>query len=267
MRPGDSSRKKDDNRKFIDRHTQKGGATGIPRTGIDRSGYGTGDQAVDAAGRGMSDWQVAHSEQVLVYHEAEQPQETPAPDWMSQLKQNSMQFLADQRGVQLQEVYKESVYKTGIAILVDKIYGLLQRYTFEFNQVAGGTDLHVSGTISGDVTEVTRYNRMREVEETTTYFRCRFSTKYFALTVRGSEDTVEAYILPVNKVMALSQTENQYPSLCCIQVKISEHGMMWRMRDGEPAVDTLDQLCMWLFTKLVEETKHCVDKGIKPPGM
>lgn len=265
--PGDSRGKKDDNpgnnRKFLDRHTAKPGA-GLPRTGIDRSAYGTGDQAVDASNRSMSDWQVAHSEQVLVYHENEQ--QAASPDWMSQLKQNSMQFLADQRGVQLQDVYKESVYKTGIAILVDKIYGLLQRYTFEFNQVAGGTDLHVSGTISGDVTEVTRYNRMREAQETATYFRCRFSTKFFALTVRGSEDTVEAYILPVNKVMALSQTENQYPPLCVIQVKISEQGMMWRMRDSEPAVDTLDQLCMWLFTKLVEETKVCVDKGMKPPG-
>lgn len=260
--PGDSSRKKDDNRKFIDRHVAK--QQGLPRTGVDRSGFGTGDQSVDAQNRTMSDWQVAHSEQVLVYHEQE-TQQSPSPDWMSQLKQNSMQFLADQRGVQLQDVYKESVYKTGIAILVDKIYGLLQRYTFEFNQVAGGTDLHVSGTISGDVTEVTRYNRMREVQETTTYFRCRFSTKFFALTVRGSDDTVEAYILPVNKVMALSQTENQYPPLCQIQVKISEQGMMWRMRDGEPPVDTLDQLCMWLFTKLVEETKHVVDKQMKPP--
>ncbi|MBX9667936.1 MAG: hypothetical protein K2X93_09975 [Candidatus Obscuribacterales bacterium] len=262
--PGDNNPKKDGNRKFIDRHPAKQQSSGLPRTGIDRSGYGTGDAAVDA--RGMTEWQIAHSEQVLVYHEQENGQQQAGPDWMSQLKQNSMQFLADQRGVQLQEVYKESVYKTGIAILIDKIYGLLQRYTFEFNQVAGGTDLHVSGTISGDVTEVTRYNRMREVQETATYFRCRFSTKFFALTVRGSDDTVEAYILPVNKVMALSQTENQYPALCTIQVKISEHGMMWRMRDGEPAVDTLDQLCMWLFTKLVEETKVCVDKQLKPPG-
>lgn len=270
--PGDSSNKKDDkNRKFLDRHTAKpqpAGGVGQPgpQRAVDRSAYGTGDKSVDAMG--IDNWQMAHSEQVLVYHEQEAPAPEPEPqgggpggtDWMSKLKQNSMQFLADQRGVQMQEIYKESVYRTGIAILIDKIYGLLQRYTFEFNQVAGGTDLHVSGTISGDVTEVTRYNRMREVQETATYFRCRFSTRHFALTVRGHDDTVEAYILPVNQVMALSQSENQYPAICTIQVKISEQGMMWRMREGEPAVDTLDQLCMWLFTKLVEETKVIVDK-------
>jgi hypothetical protein len=66
--------------------------------------------------------------------------------------------------------------------------------------------------------------------------------------------------------MALSQSENQYPPLCVIQVKITDQGMMWRMKDGEPAVDTLDQLCMWLFTKLIEETKVCVDRQLKHGG-
>jgi len=262
MRPGDSSKKDDNrsNRKFLDRQASNHPQAGMQRA-VDRSGFGTGDKSVDAMS--SASWTAANSEQILIQREPEQPEGPKNTDWMSQLKENSMQFLADQRGVQMQEIYKEGVYRTGIAILVDKIYGLLQRYTFEFNQVAGGTDLHVSGTISGDVTEVTRVNRMREVEETATYFRCRFSTRHYSLTVRGHEDTVEAYILPVNKVMALSQSENQYPPICVVQVRISEHGMMWRMRDGEPAVDTLDQLCMWLFTKLVEETKVVVDRLAK----
>lgn len=264
-RPGDSSPRKDDKgpntRKFIDRNPTK--QEGLPRH-ADRSIYGDtghGVPGADGIPSATTDWQVHHSEQILTLHEnqadAGQGQGT---DWMSQLKQNSMQFLADQQGLNLQEMYRESVYKTGIAILIDKIYGLLQRYTFEFNQVVGGTDLHVAGTISGDVTEVTRYNRMREAQETATYFRCRFSTRHFALTVRGHDDTVECYLLPVNMVMALSQSENQYPPLCTIQVRISDQGMMWRMKDSEPPVDTLDQLCMWLFQKLIEETKLCLDR-------
>lgn len=259
MRPGQGSNKKEGNqpnRKFVDRHTAQ--PQGLQRA-VDRSTYGSGGGTVDEMS--SADWSKPHSEQVLVYHQDGAPAGPGGnTDWMSQLKQNSVQFLADQRGVQMNEIYKESVYRTGIAILVDKIYGLLQRYTFEFNQVAAGTDLHVAGTISGDVTEVTRMNRMREVEETATYFRCRFSTRHFALTVRGHEDTVEAYILPVNQVMAMSLAENQYTPVCVIQVKISEQGMMWRMRDGEPPIDTLDQLCMWLFTKLIEETKYVVDR-------
>jgi hypothetical protein len=32
--------------------------------------------------------------------------------------------------------------------------------------------------------------------------------------------------------------------------------MMWRMQDSNPPVETLDQLCMWLFSAMVQETKN-----------
>ncbi len=193
------------------------------------------------------------AKQILVYHES-QPADT-GNDWMYRLKEESMKFLADQRGVQLQDVYHESIYRKGIETLVDKIFGLLQRYMFEFNQIAAGTDLQVTGTISGDVTEVTRYNQLREAEESKTYFRARLTTRYFSLTVRGADASVQFYLVPTNMVMALSQIEKQYKPIASMNVKITEQGMMWRMKDGVPPVDSLDELCMWLFSSLVQETK------------
>lgn len=245
-----------DVRKFLDGNPGKPAQQPqLPNRAVDRSMFANG-----SAGPGQApDWSVAVSEQILVYHESE-PVE-PGNDWMSQLKQDSLQFLADQRGVHLQEVYRESVYKSGIAILVDKIYGLLQRYMFEFNQVANGTELHVSGSISGDVTEVTKYNRFREAEETKTYFRARFSTRLCSLVVRGCDDKVECFLVPTSKVMALSRTENDYQPIASIQVKITEQGMMWRMQDSNPPIETLDQLCMWLFHAMIQETKNYARMG------
>jgi|JI61114DRNA_FD_contig_111_478362_length_1651_multi_4_in_0_out_0_1 hypothetical protein len=241
-------------RKFLDGNPGNPAQQAQPAPGraVDRSMFANG--AIAPQPGAQADWSVAVSEQILVYHESEPVAQ--GHDWMSQLKQDSLQFLADQRGCHLQEVYRESIYKSGIAILVDKIYGLLQRYMYEFNQVANGTELHVTGSISGDVTEVTRYNRFREAEETKTYFRCRFSTKLCSLVVRGCDDIVEAFIVPTSKVMALSRTENDYSPLATIQVRITEQGMMWRMQDSNPPVETLDQLCMWLFSAMVQETKN-----------
>jgi hypothetical protein len=196
----------------------------------------------------------ALAQQILVYHESEPA--AAGNDWMYKLKEESMQFLADQKGVELQKGQREQVYKKGIETLIDKIFALLQRFTFEFNQIAAGTDLHVSGTISGDVTEVTQYNKMREAIESETYFRARVSTRLFSLVLRGRNESVEFYLLPVNKVMALSKSEKQYRPLARIQVRISEEGMMWRMENGVPAVDSMDELCMWLFSNLINETKH-----------
>jgi len=196
----------------------------------------------------------ALAQQILVYHESEPAQ--AGNDWMYKLKEESMQFLADQKGVELQKGQREQIYKKGIETLIDKIFGLLQRFTFEFNQIAAGTDLHVSGTISGDVTEVTQYNKLREAVQSETYFRARVSTRLFSLVLRGRHESVEFYLLPVNKVMALSKSEKQYRALARIQVRITEEGMMWRMEDGVPAVDSMDELCMWLFSNLINETKH-----------
>jgi hypothetical protein len=251
--PNQQQGQKKDSRKFLDSNPSQpsGPQTAAPGRQVDRSMFSNG--AIGGATPG-ADWSMANSEQILVYHESEPV--ANGTDWMSQLKQESLQFLADQRGVHLQEVYRESIYKSGIAILVDKIYGLLQRYMFEFNQVANGTELHVTGSISGDVTEVTRYNRFREAEETKTYFRARFSTKLCSLVVRGCDDKVECFLVPTSKVMALSRTENDYKAIAVLQVKITENGMMWRMQDSNPPVETLDQLCMWLFSAMVQETKN-----------
>jgi len=247
---------KKDPRQFLDNHPARQGNLNVNRS-VDRSifdvGGGTADLVQDL------DKEVALAQQILVYHES-QPTEV-TNDWMYKLKEETMQYLAEQRGVQLQQIYRESIYKKGIETLIDKIYGLLQRFTWEFNQIASGTDLHVTGTISGDVTEVTRYNKMREAEEVKTYFRARLSTSHASLTVRGRDASVEFYIVPTNRVMALSQSENQYKPIATIQVKITEQGMMWRMKDGVPQADSMDDLCMWLFGRLIEETKYISAKA------
>lgn len=210
------------------------------------------DQMQVVAGQGQPDWARALSEQILVYHESEPLQSN---GWMSQLKEDSAHFLAEQRGVHLQQIYRETLYKKGIEMLVDKIFALLQRYTYEFNQVASGTDLHVSGTISGETTEVLRYNKFREAEETKSFFRARFSTRLMSLAIRGREDHVDFYLVPANRSMALSKCENEYKPVSRLQVRITDQGMMWRMSDGVPAVESLEQLCMWLFSGLITETK------------
>lgn len=243
----DSNKPRDpkDTRKFLDNHPARQGA--MPRS-VDRGSFENNAPDVSPDER-----EAALSRQILVYHESQNAE--TGNDWMYKLKEESMQFLAEKRGINLQQIYRESIYKKGIETLIDKIYGLLQRYQFEFNQVAGGTELHVSGTISGDVTEVVRFNKMREAEETKTYFRARLSTRTHSLVLRGKDDSIEFYLIPVNKVMALSKSEVDYKPLARIQVKISELGMMWRMAESTPAVDSLDELCMWLFSNLIQATK------------
>jgi hypothetical protein len=232
-----------------------------PRKFLDNSPRRTNPKGVGLNTK--QEWPEALSQQIVVYHESQSTES--GSDWMSKLKEDSAQFLAEQRGVHLKQIYKESLHKQGIESLMDKIYGLMQRYCFEFNQVASGTDLHVASTICGDVTEVLRYNRFREIEETLTYFRARLSTKYLSLVLRGKDD-IQFYVIPTNQIMALSKYENEYRPIATIQVKFTDQGMMWRMKDSVPPVDSLEELSMWLFTNLVQESKRAAKDESQAAG-
>jgi hypothetical protein len=143
---------------------------------------------------------------------------------------------------------------------VDKIFSHLQHFMFEFNKVASGTDLQVSGTISGAVTEVIRLNKFKEAEETRSYFRARLSTRTYSLTIRGKEQAIDFFLLPVNRAMALSREEDEYTPLATLDIKISGNGMMWRLADGYPTVDSLESLSMWLFSQLIEQSKKAEEE-------
>lgn len=202
--------------------------------------------------RTRDDWQAALVEQILGRSQCEPGQAGTA--WMSQLKQNSAQFLHDQRSHQPGS--RDALYKRTVELLIDKMFGLLQQFMYEFNKVALGTDLYVAGTISGDVTEVTRFNKFREAEEKKTFFRARLSTRLYSLVFRGKDQSIDIYLLPVNQTMALSNMENEYRPLTTIEVKITEEGTMWRLSEGSPSIDSLESLCMWLFGELIENTKR-----------
>ncbi len=196
---------------------------------------------------------VGLSEEILNRHQSDSI--TSGADWMSQLKEQSAQFLSDQRGTESEQNQRDLLYKRGVEVLIDKIFSIMQHFMFEFNKVASGTDLQISGTISGVVKEVIRYNKYKEAEETRNYFRARLSTRTYSLIIRGKVQQIDFFLLPVNRAMALSKEEDEFTPLATLNIKISEKGMMWRMSDGFPPVDSLESLSMWLFGKLIEQSK------------
>jgi hypothetical protein len=244
------------------RGDNRGDTTSDPRRFLTNhpARQGTRPDVATASLGNPSGWQVALSEQILVNHEADTA--NTGDEWMAQLKADSMQFL-EEKQVPKETRSQESIYKKGIEILIDKIFSLLQRYMYEFNKVAAGTDLHVSGTISGDITEVVRFNQFREAEETQTYFRARFSTKHYSLVLRGKNDTIDFFLIPVARSMALSRGEKEYSPLATLQMRITEDGMMWRMVNSTPPVDDLEPLARWLFQQLVQETKAATEVSEK----
>lgn len=175
--------------------------------------------------------------------------------WMQQLAKESMQFLAQRRGIKLQVVRKETLYNQAIWELINRVFDHLQTYSFEFNHVMGWNELRTTSTRPALITEVLRYNKFREPLETSTCFRARLSTRFMSLVIRGQKDCIEFMFLPVEKVIGLSKAESCYEPVCKLDGKLSDGQVTWYMNNQELSIEQLEVTSIELFTELIARTK------------
>ncbi len=201
-------------------------------------------------------WRAALSGQILA--QSGSSSSSMGDTWLNGLKHDSQQFLEHQSGGRLDKIRQEQLVKQAVEVTVDRLFSCLQGYAYEFNKVSVGTDLHVSGTMSGDVKEVLNFNKFREAEKTQTFFRARVSTRLYSLVIRGSEKLIDCFIMPVNHAMALSKLEGEYNPLATIEIKVNEDDIVWRSVSDDCSFDSLEDLCAWLFKELVEQTRRAI---------
>jgi hypothetical protein len=222
----------------------------------------SGQQVKKSRKRVASDvdtWRAALSGQILAQSGANEA--SMRNTWLHCLKYESLQFLENHTGGRLEQLRQEQLNKQALEVMVDRLFACLQGFAYEFNKVAVGTDLHVSGTMSGDVKEVLNYNKYREAEKTQTYFRARLSTRFYTLIIRGGENLIDCFVMPVNHAMALSKVEKEYNPLATIEIKVNDEGIVWRSLVDESSFNSLEDLCAWLFQRLIDQTRKAIAVG------
>ncbi|MBX9772059.1 MAG: hypothetical protein K2X29_11850 [Candidatus Obscuribacterales bacterium] len=200
------------------------------------------------------DYRSALREEILAKHTSNQ--DLPCSDWMRSLAQTSMSVLAASKGTRLKTVEQQAKFDNSTADLIGKIFSILRTYSYEYNQSIGWTELHISSSIPGFVTEVLRYNLLREASETLTYFRARLSTSSFSLVIRGRNHRIEVFLIPVSKSIGLTQSEKDYKPIVSFSSRVEDSAIQWSM-DGQPLVEGhMELIAMELFTMLVSASNE-----------
>jgi len=195
------------------------------------------------------DYRSALREEILAKHTANP--EVARSDWMRHLAQTSMSALATSRGTQVKAVEKQAILDQSTADLVSKIFSALRTYAFEYNQSIGWSELHITCSIPGFVTEVLRYNILREASETITHFRARLSSSTYSLVLRGRDQKIEVFLIPVSKSIGLTQTEKDFKPIVTFTSNVQANKVDWYM-DKQPLVDGhMELIAMELFSMLV----------------
>ena len=119
--------------------------------------------------------------------------------------------------------------------------------------------MHVACTNPQSVTEVIKFNYLRQAEETVTYSRARLSTPSFSLVLRGDTKGIHFYIMPVGRAIGLSQQECHFLPIARLTTIVENDTVGWMGESGRALTPTqVESLCMNLFERLIQETKQQV---------
>jgi hypothetical protein len=77
-----------------------------------------------------------------------------------------------------------------------------------------------------------------------------------SLVLRGSDDRVEFYVLPVDQVMRMSAVEDQYGALMVYNAKVFNGKVEWEV-EGKPLTDErFERYCLLMFEYFVKESQE-----------
>lgn len=193
-------------------------------------------------------------DQILVLHKT--PINAERSKFLNRIAHESVNFLAEQRAAREQADRAELLCRSSMAALMDHLFEILKAYAYELNNAVGFSPLHMAATNPQAVMEVTKYDKLRNPLETITLHRGRLSTSRYSLVLRGDQNGIEFFLIPVSRAIGLSKQEQNYAPVRAFKTRLEKTGVIWETSDGKPlGVYQVETACMELFLELVERTK------------
>lgn len=177
-------------------------------------------------------------------------------DFLKTMTSTSAEFLAQRQHRPVEPVYAPTSMSTSMSSLVDRIFNTLEPYIHELNQTFRATDLSITFTPPSVVNENFSVDSLRRPSVVVSSYRCRISTSCLALVIRGKEDRIDFYILPVEKVMGLSKTEDQHDPLMTFTANAQSGTIYWEVEQKPLTEERLEKYILLVFEHLMDETRE-----------
>ncbi|MBX9686813.1 MAG: hypothetical protein K2X27_08935 [Candidatus Obscuribacterales bacterium] len=197
------------------------------------------------------------NEQILVMHKVSRGSERN--QFLSKMAVDSIDFIEEQRRKMAIARQEERLCQTSMAVMIEQIFEVLKSYAYELNSAVGYGPLHCAATNPQEVTEIVKFNKMRQAEETISYYRARLSTPSLSLVLRGDRSGIHFFVIPVSRAIGLSRQECQFLPAMRLKTRMINGEVSWETEHGCPLTSSMvEVICMNLFQRLIEETKSQV---------
>lgn len=206
---------------------------------------------------GASDTAAEIYEQILVMYKTTKI-EPSRNSFLNKLAFDSKEFLQEQRERLERAQKEEELCHASMAAMVEHIFEILKSYAYELNNTLGYGPLHVAATNPQKVTEIVKFNSLRQAEETITYYRARLSTPYFSLVLRGDKKGIQFFLMPVSRAIGLSAQESHFLPIAKLTTHVSAGDVTWCSDERMLTASLVELICMNVFQRLIEQTKEQV---------
>ena len=194
-------------------------------------------------------------DQILVMHKT--PSNFQRRQFLNLITYDSVGFLSEQRAAREKAALAERLCRASVASMIEHVFEILRAYAYQLNDAVGYSPLHLAATNPQSVTEVTKYDKMRNPLETITHYRARLSSSRYSLVLRGDEKGVEFYLLPVSCALGLSKQELNYTPVFTLRASLRQDQVLWESADKTRITDSqVESICMDMFHCLIEQTKE-----------
>ncbi|MDZ4832351.1 MAG: hypothetical protein SGJ27_00985 [Candidatus Melainabacteria bacterium] len=175
-------------------------------------------------------------------------------DYVEHLTNKSIAFLRSyERGFGL--LSEDDVVRDATLRLVEKTFNLLEPYVVHFNSSVGASALLIASTSPDEIIETVEGEWPFRPSQDVSFYRARFSTHKLSLIIRGSEDRVDFFILPVDQVMSLSKTEDDFGALMSFNSVVEDNKVSWIV-EGKPLTDErFERYCLLTFDYFIKQSQ------------
>jgi len=220
---------------------------------VDKASYAPADTADQAA-------QIR--DQILVIFKTTKQADGGRSDFLNKITDDSIDFLRDQRTRMAKAQQEEQLCQNSMEVMTEHVFEVLKSYAYELNSALGYGPFHLAATNAQSVTEVLKFNGLRQPEETINYYRARLSTPSFSLVLRGDKRGIHFFIMPVARALGLSKQECQFLPILRLSNRLDDNGTVcWQTESGRALTPSMvEVICMNIFQRLIDETKLQVRK-------
>lgn len=176
-------------------------------------------------------------------------------DFLENMTNASAQFLAD-RNKPSEPATVPTSMSTSMTSLVDRIFNILEPYIHELNQNFRATDLSITFTPPSVVNENVGYDALRRPTLVVSSYRCRISTSRLAMVIRGKEDRVDFFLLPVEQVMGLSKVEDEHLPLMTFNAYARSGVIYWEVEEKPLTEERMEKYILLIFEHLMDMTRE-----------